>query len=107
MADKEVRRRQSYVRKKVQRWDMFAKGVPALILLLNFVLVGFNYVDFHNAFWITLIIVSSISCVWWVWTVVTVQLVHKTLHDAETSLLDVKQDITEIVKDVKNFQDRR
>ena len=31
MADKEVRRRQNYVRKKVQRWDMFAKGVPALI----------------------------------------------------------------------------
>lgn len=104
MADN--RHRQSYVRKKVQRWDMFAKAVPALILLLNFVLVGFNYVDFHNAFWTTLIIVSSISCVWWIWTVITVRLVQKTLNDAETSLLDVKQDITEIVKDVKDFQDR-
>lgn len=100
------RRRQSYVRKEVQRWDMFAKAVPVLILILNFILVGFNYIDFHNAFWTTLIIVSSISCVWWIWTVITVRLVKKTLNDAETSLLDVKQDITEIVKDVKNFQDR-
>ena len=94
----------SYVKKKVARWDMFAKGVPALILLLNFVLVGFNYVDFHNAFWITLILVSTISCVWWIWTVITVQLVHKTLSEAENSLLEVKNDITEIVKDVKDFQ---
>ena len=106
MANKEVRRRQSYVRKKVQRWDMFAKAVPVLILLLNFVLVVFNYVDFHNAFWLTLIVVSTISCVWWIWTVITVRLVKKTLNDAENSLLDVKQDITEIVKDVKEFQDR-
>lgn len=105
MADNN-RRRQSYVRKEVQRWDMFAKAVPVLILILNFILVGFNYIDFHNAFWTTLIIVSSISCVWWIWTVITVRLVKKTLNDAETSLLDVKQDITEIVKDVKNFQDR-
>lgn len=96
----------SYVRKKVQRWDMFAKAVPTLILLLNFVLVVFNYVDFHNAFWLTLILVSTISCVWWIWTVTTVRLVKKTLNDAENSLLDVKQDITEIVKDVKEFQDR-
>lgn len=94
----------SYVKKKVARWDMFAKGVPAIILLLNFVLVVFNYVDFHNAFWITLIVVSTISCVWWIWTVITVQLVHKTLNDAENSLLEVKNDITEIVKDVKDFQ---
>ena len=100
------RHRQSYVRKKVQRWDMFAKAIPVLILMLNFVLVVFNYVDFHNAFWITLILVSSISCVWWIWTVITVRLVQKTLNDAENSLLDVKQDITEIVKDVKDFQDR-
>ncbi len=106
MANKQVRRRQSYVRKKVQRWDMFAKAVPVLILLLNFVLVVFNYVDFHNAFWLTLIVVSTISCVWWIWTVITVRLVKKTLNDAENSLLDVKQDITEIVKDVKEFQDR-
>ena len=90
----------------MQRWDMFAKAVPTLILLLNFVLVVFNYVDFHNAFWLTLILVSTISCVWWIWTVITVRLVKKTLNDAENSLLDVKQDITEIVKDVKNFQDR-
>lgn len=94
----------NYVQKKVARWDMFAKGVPAIILLLNFVLVVFNYVDFHNAFWITLIVVSTISCVWWIWTVITVQLVHKTLNDAENSLLEVKNDITEIVKDVKDFQ---
>ena len=106
MADKQIRRRQSYVRKKVQRWDMFAKLIPAVILLLNFVLVVFNYVDFHNAFWLTLTVVSTISCVWWIWTVITVRLVKKTLNDAENSLLDVKQDITEIVKDVKNFQDR-
>lgn len=106
MADKQVRRRQSYVRKKVQRWDMFAKAVPTLILLLNFVLVGFNYIDFHNAFWITLILVSSISCVWWIWTVITVQLVHKTLNDAENSLLEVKQDIKEVVDDVKGFRNR-
>ena len=90
----------------MQRWDMFAKAVPTLILLLNFVLVVFNYVDFHNAFWLTLILVSTISCVWWIWTVITVRLVKKTLNDAENSLLDVKQDITEIVKDVKEFQDR-
>ena len=100
------RHRQSYVRKKVQRWDMFAKGVPAIILLLNFILVGFNYIDFHNAFWTTLIIVSSISCVWWIWTVITVRLVQKTLNDAENSLLEVKQDIKEVVDDVKGFRDQ-
>ncbi len=105
MADNN-RRRQSYVRKKVQRWDMFAKAVPILILILNFILVGFNYIDFHNAFWTTLVIVSSISCVWWIWTVITVKLVQKTLNDAENSLLEVKQDIKEVVKDVKGFRDQ-
>lgn len=105
MADNH-RRRQSYVRKKVQRWDMFAKAVPVLILILNFILVGFNYIDFHNAFWTTLVIVSSISCVWWIWTVITVKLVQKTLNDAENSLLEVKQDIKEVVKDVKGFRNQ-
>lgn len=106
MANKQVRRRQSYVRKKVQRWDMFAKAVPAVILLLNFILVFFNYVDFHNAFWITLILVSSISCAWWIWTVMTVNLVYKTLRDTEDNLLEVKRDIKDVVKDVKGFRDR-
>ena len=105
MADNHSRR-QSYVRKKVQRWDMFAKAVPVLILILNFILVGFNYIDFHNAFWTTLVIVSSISCVWWIWTVITVKLVQKTLNDAENSLLEVKQDIKEVVKDVKGFRNQ-
>ena len=105
MANKQVRRRQSYVRKKVQRWDMFAKAIPILILLLNFVLVFFNYIDMQNAFWITLILVSSISCAWWIWTVLTVNLVYKTLRDTEDNLLEVKRDIKDVVKDVKGFRD--
>tara|TARA_B100000780_G_C21030827_1_gene413319 strand:- start:670 stop:993 length:324 start_codon:yes stop_codon:yes gene_type:complete len=104
MVDKEIRRQQSYVRKKVARWDMFAKAVPAAIITLNFILLVFNYVDFHNAFWLTLILVSSISCVWWAWTVITVRMVNNTLTQAEDSLLDVKKDIKEIVRDVKEFQ---
>ena len=63
-------------------------------------------IDFHNAFWTTLIIVSSISCAWWIWTVITVRLVQKTLNDAENSLLEVKQDIKEVVDDVKGFRDQ-
>ncbi len=102
----DFRHRQNYVKKKIARWDMFAKIVPASILLLNLILLTFNYVDFHNAFWATLVLVSTLSCVWWVWTVATVKLVNKTLSQAENSLLDVKNDLKDIVKDVKNFQDR-
>ena len=105
MAQKEIRRSRWYVKKAVARWDMFAKGVPAVILLLNFTLVFFNYVDIHNAFWITLILVSSISCVWWIWTVITVNLVSKTLNDAENNLSEVKTDIKEIVKEVRGYRE--
>ena len=106
MANKQVRRRQNYVKNKVKRWDMFAKAIPIVILLLNFVLVFFNYIDMHNTFWITLILVSSISCAWWIWTVMTVKLVYKTLKDTEDNLLDVKHDIKEVVEDVKGFRDQ-
>ena len=50
-------------------------------------------------------LVSSISCAWWIWTVMTVNLVYKTLRDTEDNLLDVKRDIKDVVKDVKGFRD--
>ena len=35
----------------------------------------------------------------------TVNLVYKTLKDTEHNLIDVKQDIKEVVEDVKGFRD--
>ena len=104
MANKQVRRRQSYVRKKVQRWDMFARFIPLSLLLLNIFLVTFNYVDFQDAFWITMALASLISCVWWVWTITTIRLVNQTLKSAEDSLLEVKGEVKDVIKDVKKFQ---
>ena len=98
--------RNSYVKKKVERWDMFAKAEPASLLLLKITLVVFNYVDFTNAFWITMALGSIISCIWWVWTITTIRLVKTTLQSAEDSLLDVRSDVNELVKDVKDFQNR-
>jgi len=103
---KTSRHQQNYVKNKVRRWDMFAKFVPASLLLLNAFLITFNYVDFHNAFWITLILASAISCIWWIWTITTIRLVKNTLAHAENSLLDVSNDLKEIVKDVKDFQQK-
>lgn len=85
---------------------MFARFIPISLLCLNIFLVTFNYVDFQNAFWITMALASVISCVWWVWTITTIRLVNNTLKSAEDSLLEVKDEVKDVIEDVKDFRQR-
>ena len=106
MVKKNDRHKNNYVKSKVARWDMFARFIPISLLCLNIFLVTFNYVDFENAFWITMALASVISCVWWVWTITTIRLVRTTLKSAEDSLLEVKTEVKDVIEDVKDFRQR-
>ena len=86
---------------QVERWDLFAKLVPTVFLVIAMGLVTLGIISFATAFWVGIGMFASTAVVWWFWTIYTIRHLIKTLARASRNLIEVKTEFVEIHKQVK------
>jgi len=89
---------------QVERWDMFARLVPTVFLVINLILVTIGVINFEQAFWIGLGLFAVTAVTWWFWTIYTIRHLVKTLNRASTNLQEVRSEFIEVSRDLKEFK---
>jgi len=92
---------------QVERWDMFARLVPTVFLVINIILVTVGAIDFEQAFWVGLGLFAVTAVTWWFWTIYTIRHLVKTLNRASKNLQEVRSEFTEVAKEVKDIRNDR
>ena len=92
---------------QVERWDMFARLVPTVFLVINIILVTVGVIDFEQAFWVGLGLFAVTAVTWWFWTIYTIRHLVKTLNKASKNLQEVRSEFTEVAKEVKDIRNDR
>ena len=86
---------------QVERWDLFARLVPTVFLVIAMGLVALGIISFATAFWTGIGLFAMTAATWWFWTIYTIRQLIKTLARASQNLLEVKTEFVEINKQVK------
>ena len=89
---------------QVERWDMFARLVPTVFLVINLILVTTGVLNFEQAFWVGLGLFAVTAVTWWFWTIYTIRHLVKTLNRASKNLQEVRSEFIEVSKDLKDFK---
>ena len=89
---------------QVERWDMFARLVPTVFLVINLILVTTGVINFEQAFWIGLGLFALTAVTWWFWTIYTIRHLVKTLNRASKNLQEVRSEFIEVSKDLKDLK---
>lgn len=93
------------IEKQVNRWDIYARLMPPMFLVLSLFLVWSGYISFELAFWVGLGLFACTAVIWWFWTIFTIKLLVRTLNRAGKNLEEVKIEFKEIHKQVKALRD--
>src|SRR6056300_1486259 len=89
---------------QVERWDLFARLVPTLFLIINLILVTVGIINFEQAFWVGLGLVAITAVTWWFWTIYTIRHLVKTLNRASKNLQEVRSEFIAVTKEVKDLK---
>ena len=89
---------------QVERWDLFARLVPTVFLIINIILVTIGIIDFEQAFWIGLGLFAVTAVTWWFWTIYTIRHLVKTLNRASKNLQEVRSEFIAVSKDFKELK---
>lgn len=89
---------------QVERWDMFARLVPTIFLVINLILVTTGVINFEQAFWIGLGLFALTAVTWWFWTIYTIRHLVKTLNRASKNLQEVRSEFIAVTKEVKDLK---
>jgi len=89
---------------QVERWDLFARLVPTVFLIINIILVTIGIIDFEQAFWIGLGLFAVTAVTWWFWTIYTIRHLVKTLNRASKNLQEVRSEFIAVSKDLKDIK---
>ena len=89
-----------HIEKQVERWDMFARVVPIIFLVLSLGLVCVGIIDWKEAFWAGLAVFAVTAVTWWFWTIYTIRHLVQTLHRASKNLGEVREEFKKISKEV-------
>ena len=90
---------------QVERWDLFARLVPTVFLVINIILVTTGVINFEQAFWVGLGLFAVTAVTWWFWTIYTIRHLVKTLNRASKNLQEVRSEfiaVSKVLKDIKN-----
>ena len=93
--------------KQVERWDLYARIVPTIFLILSAILIFTGIIDFAVAFYVGLGLFAATAVSWWFWTIYTIRHLVKTLSDASTGLKDVRDEFRHINKEIRNIRDEQ
>ena len=89
---------------QVERWDLFARLVPTVFLIINLILVTTGVINFEQAFWVGLGLFAVTAVTWWFWTIYTIRHLVKTLNRASKNLQEVRSEFIEVSRDLKDFK---
>ena len=89
---------------QVERWDLFARLVPTVFLVINIILVTIGVINFEQAFWFGLGLFAITAVTWWFWTIYTIRHLVKTLNRASKNLQEVRSEFIEVSKDLKDLK---
>jgi len=89
---------------QVERWDLFARLVPTVFLVINLILVTTGVLDFEQAFWVGLGLFAVTAVTWWFWTIYTIRHLVKTLNRASKNLQEVRSEFIAVTKEVKDLK---
>lgn len=89
---------------QVERWDLFARLVPTVFLVINLILVSTGVINFEQAFWVGLGLFAITAVTWWFWTIYTIRHLVKTLNRASKNLQEVRSEFIAVTKEVKDLK---
>ena len=95
------------IQKQVDRWDLYAKIMPTVFLIVCMVLVSFGVIDFETAFWVGLGLFAVTAVTWWFWTIYTIRHLVHTLNRASKNLDEVRTEFTEVSKEVQAIRNEK
>ena len=89
---------------QVERWDLFARLVPTVFLIINLILVTVGIINFEQAFWVGLGLFAITAVTWWYWTIYTIRHLVKTLNRASKNLAEVRGEFRSVSHDLEKFK---
>lgn len=89
------------IEQQVNRWDIYARLMPTVFLIISLFLIWIGYISFDQAFWLGLGLFAVTAVTWWFWTIFTIRLLVRTLSRASKNLEDVKGEFKHIHREVK------
>ena len=89
---------------QVERWDMYARLVPTVFLVVNIILVTTGIIDFETAFWVGLGLFAVTAVTWWFWTIYTIRHLVKTLNRASKNLGEVREEFVKVAQEIEAIQ---
>ena len=95
------------ITKQVERWDLYARIVPTIFLIIAGILIVTGVINFAQAFYVGLGLFAVTAVTWWFWTIYTIRHLVKTLHEASNGLLDVKNEFKHINKEIRAIRDEQ
>jgi len=84
------------VERQVEIWELYARILPPVFLLISILLVSLQIIDFDTAFYVGLGLFSVTAVVWWFWTIFTIRQLVRTLGRATKNLNSVRSEFRNI-----------
>ena len=89
---------------QVERWDLFARLMPTVFLVINIILITTGVINFEQAFWVGLGLFAVTAVTWWFWTIYTIRHLVKKLNRASKNLQEVRSEFIAVSKDLKDIK---
>ena len=103
MTKEEAKRKK--IEEQVERWDIFARIIPTVFLVVNVLLVLTEAISFETAFWTGLVLFGVTAVTWWFWTLFTITHLVQTLNRASKNLAEVRTEFLDVTRDVEAIKD--
>lgn len=104
MSNMDIRQNIDKIELQVERWDLFARLVPTVFLIIHLTLVTFGIISFETAFWTGLGLFAVTAVTWWFWTIYTIRHLIRTLNRATKNLDEVQIEFLQVSKDFRDLK---
>ena len=94
------------IEKQVERWDLFARFVPAVFLVVSGGLILAGIIDYKQAFWAAVVVTAVTAVTWWFWTIFTIRHLVRILNRASENLGEVKEEFKKVSKQVQDLHNK-
>jgi len=89
------------IENQVEQWDLFARIVPTIFLVISILLISTGVIDFDTAFWVGLGLFAVTAVTWWFWTIYTIRHLVRTLNSANKGLAEIRDEFVEVTRELE------
>jgi len=91
------------IERNIEHWDLYAKIMPSLFLVLSILFMSFGIVDFDTMFYVGLTLFAITGVTWWFWTLFSIKFLLNVLRRASNNLVDVSDELRAIKADYQEI----